>query len=176
MTLDRPTESISSDQASAIVVASAATTPTPDNQSPIKEFTASAIALVVVGVSLLVFFWFFRETSDPSQKEHLVDAGLALVGTVMGYYFGRVPAERRAEKAEEAADAAQKGRDQAQTESARTRQQAEDAVRKLDDVRSTLGRTERSLELEADRGAPSDRAAGHFEAVIELRALRQRIN
>ncbi|MEM8933201.1 MAG: hypothetical protein AAGE94_18580 [Acidobacteriota bacterium] len=174
MTRDPSRTSDSANPASAFVAAGS-TTQAFGNRLPIKELTASVIAIVVAAVGLTMLWWLFRETTDPDQKEQLVNAGLTLVGTVMGYYFGRVPAERRAERAEKAVDEAQEGWGQAQAESALTRQAAADAGRKLDDVRATLAQTERSFEsVDAMKGI-ADQAGGSAEAFVELRALRRRI-
>jgi hypothetical protein len=42
------------------------------------------------------------------RQKDLLLYGLSLLGTVTGYYFGRVPAERRADSAQQSADKAQR--------------------------------------------------------------------
>lgn len=66
----------------------------------IRELTSTLIALLVVSVTLLALWRSFDSAAQTEAQKALLSTGLSLLGTVMGYYFGRVPSERRAESAE----------------------------------------------------------------------------
>jgi len=61
------------------------------------------------------------------RQKDLMLYGLSLLGTVTGYYLGRVPAERRADGAERSADKAQKAATAARNEATRARRGARKA-------------------------------------------------
>jgi len=84
------------------------------------------------------------------QKDVMLYA-LTLFGTVMGYYFGRVPAELRAQNAQQAADTAQSNLSSTQdklAQAAATTAEASSALRSADeahekeksDIKSNLAR------------------------------------
>jgi type II secretory pathway component PulM len=83
-----------------------------DWRSGLRELVAGALAASVAGVTLFMLVRVFRSAGEPlspeayARQKDLMLYGLALLGTVMGYYFGRIPAERRAEHAEAAAEEA----------------------------------------------------------------------
>jgi hypothetical protein len=121
----------------------------------LKEATTALIALMIVGVTLFAFWRSVTGVANDSQKD-MLGLGLSLLGTVMGYYFGRMPSERRAESAEAAAQ-------NADEHARQTRQTARVAVDEALDVMQTP-------ELEGSRtlGAQS-------KAVAQLRAIRNRL-
>jgi hypothetical protein len=70
---------------------------------------AFAGAILAVGLWLLVWaFWRVDGHSDTAfeQRKDLLLVALGLMGTVTGYFFGRVPAENRAKHAEQQAESA----------------------------------------------------------------------
>jgi hypothetical protein len=75
----------------------------------LRECIQLAISLPIV-VLALVFLWhtFFAVKSGTNYAElkEVLALALGLMGTVMGYYFGRVPAERHADTARDFASAA----------------------------------------------------------------------
>ena len=121
----------------------------------LKEATTALIALLIVGVTLFAFWRSVTGTVNDSQKD-VLGVGLSLLGTVMGYYFGRMPSERRADSAEAAAQNADEHARQA-------RQTARAAVDEALDAMQTP-------ELEGSRtlGAKS-------KAVVLLRVIRNRL-
>ncbi len=87
----------------------------------VTAIIALAIVLTLVGMLIAGFAYGINDNG-----KYLIGLALSLAGTVTGYYFGRVPAEARANTAERAADDAKKGQAQAQA--------------KVDDVKKTLDR------------------------------------
>jgi hypothetical protein len=82
-----------------------------------KEIITAALALTIMG-AIMVFL-------SPSLLASPVDATSAQAifavlggwgGVVIGYYFGRIPAEKAADKAEKVADAARSEKDRAEKE------------------------------------------------------------
>src|SRR5262249_58526517 len=67
----------------------------------LRESITALIGLAITGVALtLLVFAFFNSNDDQRQ---ILQLGLSLLGVVVGYYFGRVPAEHRADTATAAA-------------------------------------------------------------------------
>lgn len=112
----------------------------------LREIVTAAIAAVVVLLSGWMLVVTFKDAGavsslDPAQVEarrplleqafaqrkDVMLYALSLLGTVLGYYFGRVPAERRAEKAEQARGEAQESADQAAGRAAVAQSKMEDA-------------------------------------------------
>ena len=66
-----------------------------------KEIITAAIALAIVA-SLITMLWicFVQTEKITDDEKFIIGIILSLAGTVTGYYFGRVPAEKRADTAE----------------------------------------------------------------------------
>ncbi len=166
----------------------------------LREIMTSAIAVVILAVTTVMLWKVFQaggvKAVDPeafNRQKDIMHYGLTLLGTVLGYYFGRVPAERRAEQAEavahqanaavgEAAGAAS----EAQRQSREHQQQRQAAEAKVEDAKTTVARVrERLTPAPQTRrgtlgaaGAPEDtgtRAESHAAAHAELHALAQRL-
>ena len=73
-----------------------------------KEMGTSFIALAIVGVTLTLLYQTFRDAVDIQGKKDVLLIAMSLLGTVTGYYFGRIPGELRAEAAEEASRKAER--------------------------------------------------------------------
>lgn len=74
-----------------------------------KEVVTAIIALVIIGSTVALVarsFGLIGNTSHISQAKDLLSIMLGLVGTVIGYYFGRTPADARATAATTRADQA----------------------------------------------------------------------
>jgi hypothetical protein len=74
-----------------------------------KEVITAIIALVIIGSTIALMarsFGLIGNASHITQAKDLIGIMLGLVGTVIGYYFGRVPAEARATSATARADQA----------------------------------------------------------------------
>jgi hypothetical protein len=100
----------------ALANPAAPTTPTaqPATKVPdvnFKEIVTAAIALAIV-TSMIAFLWMgFGKGKDLEENQkYIIGIALSLAGTVTGYYFGRVPAEKRADTAERAENEAKDGK------------------------------------------------------------------
>jgi len=133
-----------------------------------KEVVTAAIALAIV-TTLIVFLWnaFFSNPKDTlgETQKYVIGIILSLAGTVTGYYFGRVPAEKHADTAQRAADDAKKGQAHAEA--------------KVEDVKKTLDRV---LPGPPDEGGGGAAALNMARAPMpgdaaqqELMALRRRM-
>lgn len=124
-----------------------------------KELVTAAIALAIV-TTLIVFLWqgFNAEDLKENQK-YIIGLVLSLAGTVTGYYFGRVPAEKRADTAERAENEAKDGKAKADAK-------VDDAKKTLD--RALSGRPSFKAEVAADASGDAARQ--------ELEALRRRLS
>lgn len=69
------------------------------------------------------------------RQKDVMQYGLALLGTVTGYYLGRVPAERRAESAQQSSEKAQATAQSAQKEVVAAREQAATATEQATQVK-----------------------------------------
>lgn len=72
-----------------------------DGKSDLKEWVAALIAAAIIGFTIFGLLQVFNSTSNATENQkYVLGIAVALAGTVTGYYFGRVPAEKRAETAE----------------------------------------------------------------------------
>jgi hypothetical protein len=74
-----------------------------------KEVVTALIALAIIGSTVALVarsFGLIGNSSHISQAKDLLSIMLGLVGTVIGYYFGRTPADARATAATTRADQA----------------------------------------------------------------------
>lgn len=118
----------------------------PGNPSPNmaawKEYVTTILALGIAGVSLyMLWSTFHYATSDDkllSAHKDILLYGLSLFGTVLGYYFGRVPAELHAQQATAEANKAQGQLTQAQTATANALAGQQQTQQKVRDVLTTV--------------------------------------
>jgi hypothetical protein len=84
-----------------------------DLTSGFKEVVTAVLAFIIV-VTVMVLLWtsLYPTVNLENAKGILAIFG-GWVGVAIGYYFGRVPAERGTDKANEVADIARKQRDDA---------------------------------------------------------------
>jgi hypothetical protein len=161
-----------------------------DGLTWLKESMTSLLAAAIVVVALALLWRTFTAgggsgKSAPSifaRDKDVLQYILPILGTVIGYYFGRVPAERRAEKAEQTATGAQKQAESSTESAARAnvaQATAEQQTQQLRaDTRATLTRVQNALTGNARSvlsagGVP---AADTQLALAELRALDDRLN
>jgi hypothetical protein len=93
----------------------------------LKEGVASVLALAIAAVALVLLVLTFISAKNNGtgavaafgRQKDVLQFILPILGTVIGYYFGRVPAERRAEVAEQSASGSQKQAESAQQTAAR---------------------------------------------------------
>jgi len=108
-----------------------------------KEAVASILSIVIVGVTLNFLWRMFAAPADISEalwqhQSAILQVAISLAGTVTGYYFGRIPAERAATSAQQAANSAQQNlanttavAQQAQTSEQRIRDRVNDLRRQI---------------------------------------------
>jgi hypothetical protein len=156
----------------------------------LRELVTASLAVAIVGVTLwLLVAHFYSVTPRTVAAEDIANPALAvarqlaaqqafedrqtvlgvaigLIGVVTGYFFGRVPVESRAQKAEQAANKSSEAAASATTERLEAEKTKEAAERKIDDVRATLGRM-------TDTGGLL--SASSAKSSVELTALKQRI-
>lgn len=122
--------------------------PAPMNEkiATLREATTTVIAGVVVLATLGMLVWTFLATADTAQKKDIMLYGLPILGTVLGYYFGRVPAERRAESAELDRGQAQATANQAVASAASARETAQASARGQQEAEKKLGIAKTAIE------------------------------
>ena len=108
-----------------------------------KEAVASILSIVIVAVTLNFLWRMFAAPGDVSEavwqhQSAILQVAISLAGTVTGYYFGRIPAERAANSAQQAANSAQQNlasttavAQQAQTSEQRIRDRVNDLRRQI---------------------------------------------
>lgn len=94
----------------------------------LKEIVAALIAVAIAAVTLWLILSICLNSSltaaNFQQAAQILSIALALMGTVTGYYFGRIPAEAHAAGMERVADAAQQATHVAQTQATESVRQA----------------------------------------------------
>jgi hypothetical protein len=127
-----------------------------------KEIITAAIALAIVA-SLITMLWlcFVQTRTITDDEKYILGIILSLAGTVTGYYFGRVPAEKRADTAERAADTAKEGKVQADA--------------KVEDVKKTLDRLLPGPSVARSLDVNQVEAMLTSDPQQELAALRRRL-
>ncbi len=78
----------------------------------LKEYVAAVLSIVIVSFTMYFMFKMFEAPDNVGQalwqhQSAILQVAVGLAGTVTGYYFGRIPAERVASTAQQAANAAQ---------------------------------------------------------------------
>lgn len=165
----------------------------------LREITTTTIAAAVVGMTLLLLWTTFRAAPDFANKKDVMLYGLTILGTVVGYYFGRVPAERRAEASENKATEAQntatratEAAAQAQGEASQTNREKEEGAKKLAEAKAGIDKAKAALrgtQGGQPGGQPGDPrrktlselpASGvtpdpNLEALMELEVLSRRL-
>jgi len=151
--------------------------------SALKEVITGLMALSILGFGLYMLASLFatggRVPSKDLDAAALKEAferqkdvllyGLSLVGTVLGYYFGRVPAELHAQQAQRRADKAQDDAVDAKTEASKAKteknEQANEFKRTLSVVKKSLEQpdTEPTLSLRANK-----KETGVKQAIAEV--------
>jgi hypothetical protein len=110
----------------------------------LKEGIAATLGLIIV-LGTLILLWPSLTASpvdiDSAQGIFSILGGWG--GVVIGYYFGRLPAEKAATKAEEVADAARKEKDTAEKVTANT---LADTAKTLSESEEELAELQKKLE------------------------------
>jgi hypothetical protein len=121
----------------------------------LREVTTTVIAGVVVLVALTMLWRTFSAAPDFAQKKDVMLYGLTILGTVVGYYFGRVPAERRAETSERKATEAQDTAGKATTAAAEAQREAQQAAQAKDQAVTKLAQAKAGVERAKAALAPA---------------------
>lgn len=162
-----------------------AATPPPPTTIPgvvwLREWTTTAIAGIVVVVTMVILAWTFTGATTFQEHKDILTLALPILGSIIGYYFGRVPAERRAEAAEGKLDDAQANAKSANATASQAQQQAADKDRKLDLAKKGLKQVQKTTAGAGGRpaGAPApegaDAGAGAAEAAKQAHTVASTI-
>jgi hypothetical protein len=106
----------------------------------LREWTTTILACAVVAVTLGMLLATFLEATDFASRKDVMLYGLPILGSILGYYFGRVPAERRAEAAEKDRDQVQATAHRAVANAGSARAQSEQHARESQDAKEKLSR------------------------------------
>lgn len=153
-----------------------------DEGTALRERTTAVLAFLVaiVTLGLLVATFWASSTRAFDDKKNVLLVGLPLLGTVLGYYFGRVPAEKRADQAQQSAQASQQAQGEAVQQVGALSQQNErfrdqigaaaNAIDKLTDVVPDPGAA-----IRVARDPAEDKADSLANAVAGLQAVRDNV-
>jgi|GEM_PF-5378363 len=130
----------------------------------LREVTTTVVALIVVGVTMYLLYLAFCKAGAENKTEVMLH-GLPILGAVIGYYFGRVPAERRAEASENAAAEAQKNAEKANEQAKQTEEKTQQT---LLGVKVGMERAKAKME---DPQQPGLVAPAHAAAYAELEKI-----
>jgi hypothetical protein len=128
-----------------------------------KEIVTAVLGLMLVGWTVFLTHRTFNYVGDPAKVADAKDVlmlALGLAGVVVGYYFGRVPADMRATQAQQQANTASANAEQVRSQAHQTATQIDQM---LDQMAAPSG----------DRDAAP---ASHPQAINEeLRRLRDEL-
>jgi hypothetical protein len=82
------------------------------HESGFKEYVAALLSIAIVGFTIYCMLKMFKAPENISDtlwqhQSTILQVAIGLAGTVTGYYFGRIPAERAAANAQQTANNAQ---------------------------------------------------------------------
>lgn len=128
-----------------------------------KEVVASVLSLVLVGFAVYCMsemFWAPSDISDRvwQQRSSVLQIAIGMAGTVTGYYFGRIPAERSAAVSQQVATVAQQGLAIATV-------QADKAIQNEQRIRTNLIDLKNELGTPLGGGAPDSRSDQFCESI-----------
>jgi len=127
-----------------------------------KEVVTAGLGIVIIGATLFLMWPSLTKSPPDTGSAQGVFAILGgWGGVVLGYYFGRLPSEKAADKASQAADSARKEKDKAE----------KDKINVLAGSINQLDNTEKSLKAKREKLKelrPAERvAADTLENVIK---------
>jgi hypothetical protein len=99
-----------------------------------KELVTALLGLIIVGFTLKLAvktFGYLGQTQILSEAKDILMLLLGLAGVVIGYYFGRVPADARASQAQEQANTASAHAEQISAEARSEAVQVEQVLNKI---------------------------------------------
>jgi hypothetical protein len=126
-----------------------------------KEIVTAVLGLMLVGWTVFLTQRTFTYVGDPAKIADAKDVlllALGLAGVVVGYYFGRVPADMRATQAQQQANAAT-------THAEEIRSQAQQTAEQIDQLLDSIPAPTSVVDRDLAAGPTHDVSA-------ELRRLR----
>ena len=117
--------------------------------SGLKEIVTTLIALWVTCTTLLMFNDLFDSPSD--EKADVLAKLTPVFGAIIGYYFGRVPAERQAQKSEDAREAAEAQANHSNQVAAAEKEKARSAAARTNEMAARMGRAKVTVEEALDQ-------------------------
>jgi len=121
----------------------------------LREATTTGIAAVLVIVTMVMLWRTFQTANGFDQEKDILNYALPLLGTVLGYYFGRVPAERRAEVSEGNLGAANRTAESERANATETKKRSEETLNQV-----KIGVERAKAKLEASGGPAGGGARG----------------
>ena len=108
----------------------------PSTHDALKEYITAALSIAIVGFTLYVMWQMFGGGSEIAegkwkQQSTILQLAIALAGTVTGYYYGRIPAERAASAAQQSAAKSNALAEMAAANESRIRNQVADLRRQV---------------------------------------------
>jgi hypothetical protein len=133
-----------------------------------KETVATVLALLVVGgtVGLALIAVLFMRGSDLSAAKDVLVVLSSLAGVVLGYYFGRIPSEARAEQSAQQAQ-------QAQQVAATARSAAQSVGERALQMANEVSRIREGLVLQSALGTTRDIGAGAEPPADTIHGLQE---
>jgi hypothetical protein len=137
----------------------------------LKESVTSIIAIAVTIVTLVFFNQLFNSPSP--EKRQILEMLTPIFGVVLGYYFGRVPAEARAKSAENAREAADSRADKAGRDAAAADEKARGAEAKAHEADKKVMDAKATVRAVASKLSPQSPLGTSFsmEAPVEKAAV-----
>jgi len=129
-----------------------------------KEIVTAVLGLMLVGWTVYLTHRTFNYVGDPAKVADAKDVlmlALGLAGVVVGYYFGRVPADMHATQAQQQANAAS-------THAEQMRGQAQQTAEQIDQLLDNIPAPASVVDRDAAAGPTQDVGA-------ELRRLRDHL-
>lgn len=135
--------------------------------NPFKEAVSAALSVVIVGFTMYFMLKMFEAPDDVGStlwqhQSAILQVAVGFAGTITGYYFGRIPAERAAATAQQAANSAQQGL-------VITSAAAQQATAKENRIRTQVAdlRSQLSTNTPLGGSAPSQEATDFHAQVVE---------
>jgi hypothetical protein len=124
----------------------------------LKEITATAFALVILALSVLMLHSMFQQSADNwDKKKDILLYTLPLLSAVIGHYFGRVPAERRAEAAEKSGAEAAAVAGQAARVAGEAQRQHDERVQQIQYAHKRMAEAKASIDRIRNRSSAGPR-------------------
>lgn len=116
-------------------------TSTPDKRiMAFKEVVSAGLGLLIVGATVcMAFVAFSSDAQGFANAKEVLTLMYGLAGVVLGYYFGRIPADARAVQAQDQADAATARTQEMGTKVEQAMAEVDKVVKEMETKASTPG-------------------------------------